>query len=80
MTASILQDGSSQFHLDLEAGVDTNQFQVQMSEATTIIVRIHSSVLQYSDILVFKPQMEKTSLSYFLAAPSSFTESLQLMK
>ena len=40
--------------------------------------RIQSSVLQYSDIPVFKPQM-KTLFEILLAAHNSFTESSQLM-
>ena len=42
MTAYILQDGSSQFHLDLEVGMDTNKFLVHMSEATTIMPTLPS--------------------------------------
>ena len=42
MTASIFQDSSNQCHLDLEADVDTNTFQVQISEATTIMPTLPS--------------------------------------
>ena len=66
-------------HVDAEGRVPSGELGPMNIVGGVEVVRIQSSVLQYSDIPVFKPQM-KTLFELLLAAHNSITESSQLMK